>query len=387
MDPIAAQISLAEVSAILDIGQAETANAPSASPAQDALAIGQIINARVVGFSGGNTVVALEQGLYALKLPLATTLGQTLDLQVFQTSPGLTFRLVTNPDLPPSDAAEVTLGAAAAGPSDPELPVSPSTAEALQSPSVAPGVPYDVSSQGSLARTIAAQLQTQFEAQGLEPVDSPSSGQAPEAASSAPAAGATDPSVTDPSVTDPSFSPATPASMAATRESPAITQGPSLETSSNVLATPRDPTESASTPALPSVPSAQNGASGTLLGASATTTAPTTRPNALASTLSPATWQGQVWPGQMADVQIEPDRKRTAFEAPALNAWRATLKLTLPNLGTINAVVLWNTAGLRINVDASEATSADQMRSSSADLLETLRSLDMRVQSLGVRHA
>jgi hypothetical protein len=89
----------------------------------------------------------------------------------------------------------------------------------------------------------------------------------------------------------------------------------------------------------------------------------------------------------MADVQIEPDRKRTAFEAPALNAWRATLKVTMPNLGTINAVVLWNTAGLRINVDAAEATSADQMRSSSADLLETLRSLDMRVQSLGVRHA
>lgn len=377
MDPIAAQISLAEVSAILDIGPAETAAAPPASPAQDALAIGQLISARVVGFSARSTLVALDQGLYALKLPLATTLGQTLDLQVFQTSPGLTFRLVTNPDLPPSDATEVTLGAGAAGPGDPGLPVYQSAAATLQSPSVAPGVPSYMSSQGSVASTIAAQLQTQFEAQALDSVGSTSSGQAPEAASSAPATGAT----------APSLSPATPGSTTGAHASPAIPQGPSVETSPSVLATLRDPTESASTPTLPSVPSAPNGTSSALLGSSATDAAPTTRPNALASTLSPATWQGQVWPGQTADVQIEPDRKRTAFEAPALNAWRATLKVTLPNLGAINAVVLWNTAGLRINVDASEATSADQMRSSSADLLETLRSLDMRVQSLGVRHA
>jgi hypothetical protein len=110
------------------------------------------------------------------------------------------------------------------------------------------------------------------------------------------------------------------------------------------------------------------------------------RPNATASILAPAIWQGAVWPDQTVHIQIEPDRKHSAFDTPSLNAWRATLKLTLPNLGQINAQVAWSTAGLRIHVDADSSASAEQLRDSSSDLLETLRSLNLRIQSLGVRH-
>jgi hypothetical protein len=110
------------------------------------------------------------------------------------------------------------------------------------------------------------------------------------------------------------------------------------------------------------------------------------RPNPVASALEPAVWCGHVWSGQTASITIEPDQREAPFEAPALNRWNATLKLTLPHLGQINAKVDWSTPGLTIRVAASETTSADLLRQRSSELLSTLRSLEMRVQAIGVTH-
>jgi hypothetical protein len=51
-------------------------------------------------------------------------------------------------------------------------------------------------------------------------------------------------------------------------------------------------------------------------------------------------WRGEIWPGQALHWEIESEERRegTANEAPA-ETWTTALKLTLPQLGEVNAVL------------------------------------------------
>jgi hypothetical protein len=385
MLPIAASTTLADVSVLLGVGAADSKAASLANsqgPSTQGLPLGQLVSGQVLGFSGNNALVSISQQLYALQLPVDASVGDTLELQVLQTAPGLAFRLVNNPDVPPAAATEVSLSqgstpaAPAAGQNEPNPATSPGAATLL----AAPGSP----ASGGIGEAIATALQSQFEQQA---------GQASGPLIESAGLPAGIPVAVEGAPRGPASAISQAGSIASSAPSPAPGASPTLAaTGTQALLAPDMARGSAAGPSQampPQTPAAALASLDATSGAHASSSVSPEafRPNVTASTLSPAIWQGQVWPGQLAEVQIEPDRRRQAFEAPSLNAWRATLKLSLPQLGTINALVTWNTAGLRIDLAASDATSAVHLQEGTSDLLETLRSLDMRVQSIGVRHA
>lgn len=372
MDALAAQASLFEVAVLAGIGANDAQPQAAESITQESpanLSVGQLVTGRVVGNNVDGALVQIGAKLYSLSLPTPPQMGQTLNLQVFTTAPNPSFRLVSDLDTPPAASTQVQIG------------TPDSVAAVLQT--VVAARPIDLQSllnathmadSADLGQTMATQIQQQFEMQ----TGSPSQSAGPSSSGSLPAPGAQVPVTSAPTAfAQAQIGPSTTMQNAPVSTPPnaAIASEPLSAKSADALSTGFE-----STPT-------------TVIAASAASTLSTdmsaaARPaNATASTLSPAIWQGQVWSGQLAELVIEPDRKRSAFEAPSLNAWRASLKLTLPQLGQINAQIEWNTAGLRISVDAADASSAEQLKRGSADLLDTLRALDLRVQSMGVRHA
>lgn len=66
-------------------------------------------------------------------------------------------------------------------------------------------------------------------------------------------------------------------------------------------------------------------------------------------------WQGQVWPGQMMEWEIEDperDARETGEEAPT--EWKTTLRLTLPRLGGLEARLVLTAAGVALRLAADE---------------------------------
>jgi len=67
-------------------------------------------------------------------------------------------------------------------------------------------------------------------------------------------------------------------------------------------------------------------------------------------------WQGQVWPGQTMEWEIEDpqgDREGGSDDAPA--EWNTTLRLTLPRLGGVEAKLILTPAGVALRLLADDA--------------------------------
>lgn len=72
-------------------------------------------------------------------------------------------------------------------------------------------------------------------------------------------------------------------------------------------------------------------------------------------------WQGQVWPGQMMEWEIEdPEQDRASAEEGAEPYWNTTLRLTLPGLGGVEARLHLTPAGvaMRLITDSDSARNA-----------------------------
>jgi len=67
-------------------------------------------------------------------------------------------------------------------------------------------------------------------------------------------------------------------------------------------------------------------------------------------------WQGQVWPGQTMEWEIEDpqrDRQGDAGDAPA--EWNTTVRLSLPRLGGVEAQLILTPAGVALRLQADDA--------------------------------
>jgi len=100
-------------------------------------------------------------------------------------------------------------------------------------------------------------------------------------------------------------------------------------------------------------------------------------------------WHGEVWPGQLVDWAIQRDLidEREAgtpdpFEGPV---WSTTLRLTLPRLGTIDAILQLSGGRLRIRL-AAGAEAAGDLRQQAAGLTDALAGAGLNVQALDIRH-
>lgn len=74
-------------------------------------------------------------------------------------------------------------------------------------------------------------------------------------------------------------------------------------------------------------------------------------------------WQGQIWPGQTMEWEIEdPPRDPAAEETPEAQTWNTTLRLTLPELGTLTARLKLDGSGVALDLRAADEASIDALQ-------------------------
>lgn len=100
-------------------------------------------------------------------------------------------------------------------------------------------------------------------------------------------------------------------------------------------------------------------------------------------------WHGEVWPGQTMDWAIQrdavEDRDASAVDATEAPRWSTSLRLTMPTLGTVDAVVQLVGDRLRIRLAADE-NAVGALRRQAANLTDALANAGLAVQSLDIRH-
>lgn len=99
-------------------------------------------------------------------------------------------------------------------------------------------------------------------------------------------------------------------------------------------------------------------------------------------------WQGQIWPGQQMQWEIgeNPDDGRSA-DNEAIARWQTRLKLSLPMLGGINAVLRLNPAGeVNITVTADSANGETRLRESGVLLSRQMEAAGLNLTQLRVEH-
>lgn len=90
-------------------------------------------------------------------------------------------------------------------------------------------------------------------------------------------------------------------------------------------------------------------------------------------------WQGQVWPGQNMEWAIEESPGRDRGEEGSSEQWRTSLRLTLPNLGTISATLqLRGGSDLELAITADSDTARQQLNTA-------VPALDKRLEDSGLR--
>lgn len=95
-------------------------------------------------------------------------------------------------------------------------------------------------------------------------------------------------------------------------------------------------------------------------------------------------WHGQVWPGQSMEWEIEdPTGGRREGQAEALD-WNTTLRLTLPQLGSVEARLKLNATGISIRLVAAEAESRATLAAEKEVLARGLEAAQVPLLGLSV---
>jgi hypothetical protein len=94
-------------------------------------------------------------------------------------------------------------------------------------------------------------------------------------------------------------------------------------------------------------------------------------------------WQGHVWPNQRMDWEIheEGSRQSTSSYEEAGKQWATQVRLDLPNLGEVAAMLRFNSNGLSITLDASGEATRALFGSASSQLTAALAERGITVSS------
>ena len=96
-------------------------------------------------------------------------------------------------------------------------------------------------------------------------------------------------------------------------------------------------------------------------------------------------WQGEIWPGQT----IEWDTVREKMDEPEGGSttrypvWKTSVRLSLPNLGFISAVLRLDESGVEVRLVAAESSAAI-LRAGAGHLVAGLDSAGIRLSSMGI---
>jgi len=95
-------------------------------------------------------------------------------------------------------------------------------------------------------------------------------------------------------------------------------------------------------------------------------------------------WQGQVWPGQQMDWEIDEDASRGAEDEQEAPRWRTRLHLEMPGLGGVTAKLMLDGNGVRVEFVADGDKTAALLQSDIASLAQSMEAQGIRVAGLMV---
>lgn len=97
-------------------------------------------------------------------------------------------------------------------------------------------------------------------------------------------------------------------------------------------------------------------------------------------------WQGQVWPGQTMEWQIEERSARAPGSEMIMPEWQTSLHLMLPQLGEISARLTLQPNGIRIQLDATDPASASLLAQQRAALQQGMEISGLQLVEMKVSH-
>jgi hypothetical protein len=95
-------------------------------------------------------------------------------------------------------------------------------------------------------------------------------------------------------------------------------------------------------------------------------------------------WQGEAWQGQPMEWEVE--EREAHPEQGEERGWRTTLRLDLPNLGRVAAVINLEGKDLSLSLCAGSTDSASLLGARTSDLRERLEAVGIEVKGVAVRH-
>ncbi|NMF91338.1 flagellar hook-length control protein FliK [Aromatoleum petrolei] len=89
-------------------------------------------------------------------------------------------------------------------------------------------------------------------------------------------------------------------------------------------------------------------------------------------------WQGQIWPGQTMEWEIEdPQRDREPGSDEPPTEWKSTLRLSLPRLGGVEAHLILTPAGVALRLMADDDATVEALANARAELDSALEAANV----------
>jgi hypothetical protein len=95
-------------------------------------------------------------------------------------------------------------------------------------------------------------------------------------------------------------------------------------------------------------------------------------------------WQGQVWPGQDMEWEINEDDGRDRGETEERAAWSTKLRLDFPALGGVTAHLALGAHGLKVDFSVERGQSASLMRGEAGSLAQSMAAAGLTVAGIAV---
>lgn len=92
-------------------------------------------------------------------------------------------------------------------------------------------------------------------------------------------------------------------------------------------------------------------------------------------------WQGQVWPNQEMDWEIREEHSGIASEQIEGRQWATEIRLDLPHLGEVTAMLRYNSAGLAVSLNASNNETRTRLGNASSQLIAMMKERGIPVTS------
>jgi hypothetical protein len=99
-----------------------------------------------------------------------------------------------------------------------------------------------------------------------------------------------------------------------------------------------------------------------------------------------AHWQGQAWPGQRAEVRIAEDDAGARQDATGATAWQASLRVSMPGLGDVEARVGLSGSNARLAIGTADPGSARTLANARGDLARALGEQGLALAEVRVEH-